>query len=394
MINLSNNCTCSELAVHPKDWKTCRASALSKKWYIHYYFYDNTLQKRKFVILKGMNRFRKLEERREATKQLLENELYQLKEKEYNPITGDFEKLPDYCIEPTTGFIDALNKAYELMKLESTTKVDIRTTIRHFEIAAKKLGVEKHAIQSIRLKHLMQMFSLMPIIKKRWSAYSFNNTRAYMMMLYKKLVLMQAVETNPIKDIPKEPVITKLRKVLTFEQRKIIDDYLQERDPVFRRFIHIFFHSGSRRTEICRVKGSDVFLDRQVFKVLVKKGRNQREELRPIKNVAVDFWKKQMKDCGPDDYVFSSTWKPGQFKLQPKHISNKWKLYVKEELKINVDLYALKHLNLDETSSLLNAEEAARMAGHSSPVITMKHYLINEEERKLERLKKVNNKFA
>src|SRR5690348_4493418 len=87
----------------------------------------------------------------------------------------------------------------------------------------------------------------------------------------------------------------------------------------------------------------------------------RREALRPIKNIALYFWKEQMKGCGPEDYVFSSTFKPGKYKLQPKHISNKWKLYVKEELNIDVDLYALKHLNLDETSSILNAEEAARM---------------------------------
>ena len=30
----------------------------------------------------------------------------------------------------------------------------------------------------------------------------------------------------------------------------------------------------------------------------------------------------------------------------------------------------------------------------SSTVITLKHYLINEEERKMEKLRKVNNEFA
>ena len=40
------------------------------------------------------------------------------------------------------------------------------------------------------------------------------------------------------------------------------------------------------------------------------------------------------------------------------------------------------------------AEAAAKMAGHTSTVITMKHYLVNEEQRELEKLKKVNNKVA
>lgn len=108
----------------------------------------------------------------------------------------------------------------------------------------------------------------------------------------------------------------------------------------------------------------------------------------------LEFWKEQLQGSSPDDYVFSSNFKPGEFKLQPKHISYRWKEYVKEDLKIDIDFYALKHLNLDETSDQLNAEAAAIMVGHTSTVITMKHYLVNEEQRELEKLKMVNNKFA
>ncbi|HEY5369527.1 MAG TPA: hypothetical protein VIJ75_11090 [Hanamia sp.] len=86
MINLPNSCTCSEITVTPKDWKTCRASAIARNWHIQYYFYDNALKKRKYVLVKGLNRFKTLNERRQATAQLIENELYQLKDKGYNPI--------------------------------------------------------------------------------------------------------------------------------------------------------------------------------------------------------------------------------------------------------------------------------------------------------------------
>ena len=75
-------------------------------------------------------------------------------------------------------------------------------------------------------------------------------------------------------------------------------------------------------------------------------------------------------------------------------ISKKWKTYVKDNLKIDVDFYALKHLNLDEISGYLNAEAAAKMAGHTSTVITLKHYLVNEKQREMDKLKKVENKFA
>ena len=394
MISLPHNCNCSDLTVNPKNWKTCKASTLERIWYIQYYFYDTTIKQRKFVVIKGMNRFKSLEDRREATKQLIENELYQLRDKGYNPISGKFVPVADNSIEPTTTFIEALRKAYDLLKLVRTTKNDINSYIKYFEIAAKKIGFEKYEIQSVKRKHLIQMLEILPSLKKSWSAYSFNNSRAYLMMLYKKLMLMQAVESNPVKDIPKEQIITKIKHVLTPDQRTRINKYLGETDQDYQRFIHIFFHSGCRRTELCRLKVSEVNLDKQVFTVLVKKGRKPGECLRPIKNIALRFWKEQLQGSSPDDYVFSSNFNPGKFKLQPKKISNRWKVYVKQDLKIDVDFYALKHLNLDETSDQLNAEAAAKMAGHTSTVITMKHYLVNEEQRELERLKKVNNKFA
>ena len=394
MISLPHGCNCSDLTVNPKNWKTCKASVLARNWYIQYYFYDTASKERKFVVIKGMNRFKTLDERREATKQLIENELYQLKEKGYNPLTGKFGPLKDDCIEPSTNFIDALHKAFDLMKLEGSTKFDIKSSIKYFEIAAKKIGIERYEVQSVKRKHLMQLLEMLPTIKKSWSAYSFNNSRAYLMMLYKKLLLVEAVETNPVNDIPKAEIITKIRKVLSDDERHRVDEYLLNKDRDFWRFINIFFHSGSRRTELCRLKVSDVNLADQTFTVLVKKGRKQRECLKAIKNIALPFWKEQLEGANGDEYAFSSNFKAGKYKLQPESISKKWKNYVKDELKIDIDFYALKHLNLDETSAYLNAESAAKMASHTSTVITLKHYLINEEQRELEKLKMVNNKFA
>ena len=238
------------------------------------------------------------------------------------------------------------------------------------------------------------MIEMCAELKKSWSAWSYNNCRTYLMMLYKKLLEQDAVEINPVKDIPKEKIIIRIKKVLNEQERIKIDAHLKSVDPDYRRFIHIFFHSGSRKTEMVRLKVKDVYLDKQTFKLFIKKGSQQREELRAIKNIALTFWKEQLDGASPDDYVFSSNFKPGKGKTTPKHMSNRWKEYVKEGLGIDIDFYSLKHLNLDETSSLLDAEAASKMAGHTSTVITLKHYLVNEEERKMEKLRKVNNDFA
>jgi len=394
MITLPNGCNCSEITVTPKDWKTCKASAMARNWHIQYYFYDTAINKRKFVLVKGMNRFKTLIERREATAQLIENELYNLKEKGYNPITGKFFIERFGSIEPTEGFIDALRKAYKLLNLEATTRQDVSSSINFFETAAKKIGIERSEIQCVKRRHLRQLLDTVGELKKSWSAYSFNNCRAYLLMLYKKLLEEDAVDVNPVKEIPKQKIIFKLKRLLDEHERARIDTHLKEVDPNYRRFIHIFFHSGARKTELVRLKVEDVNIEKQVFKLFIKKGNQQREELRAIKNIALDFWKVQLEGASPDDYVFSSNFRPGKTRTTAKRMGDKWRLYVKEGLGIDIDFYSLKHLNLDETSKLLDAEAASKMAGHTSTVITLKHYLVNEEERKMEKLRKVNNDFA
>lgn len=97
MISLPNGCYCSDLAVFPKNWNTKKAS-LAKDWYIHYRFYDPKFPKPKQRIIKGINQFKTLPERQQATRSFLQDELYMLQTRAFNPITEDLleELTPDH----------------------------------------------------------------------------------------------------------------------------------------------------------------------------------------------------------------------------------------------------------------------------------------------------------
>ncbi len=78
MISLPNNCRCSELKVMPKNWKNQHAS-LKKDWYLYYRFYDPIFKanrqfpKGKLIIIKGMNQYKILSQRRDVTNHLIVN---------------------------------------------------------------------------------------------------------------------------------------------------------------------------------------------------------------------------------------------------------------------------------------------------------------------------------
>jgi integrase len=159
------------------------------------------------------------------------------------------------------------------------------------------------------------------------------------------------------------------------------------------RFIHIFFHSGSRTTEILRVQGEHVDLKRQKVKYLVLKGQEYQWVERTIKNVALSLWQQAMEGCGPQDYVFSKGLKPGAKPIRAEQISRRWRTHIKKKLGISCDFYSLKHLNTDQTSALLGLKEASIHNSHKSTGITMT-YAVTEKERIHQKIKEIDNQFG
>ncbi len=402
MIALPNGCYCSDIKVHPKNWEKGGATSIKEDWYIHYRFYDPQFQDGKGKIkplqriIKGMNVFKTLAERRRSTEILLENELHLLKERGFNPRTKTYLVPLDteYEIQPSTYFIQALIKASEKMNVVGNTKLDLRSVIKYTEIAAKQLKIDFLPVSAVKRKHIKLILDHLPKVKERWSANTFNYYRAHLSILFNELIEYDAVEFNPVKDIKKQKHTHTIRKVLSVDERKKINDHLKATNYNFWRFMQIFFHSGGRESELLRIQGRDVDLTNQQFKVIIKKGNQSKETLKTIKDIALPLWIEVMKGCKSNDYVFSKGLQPGPKPIRPEQITRRWLRHVKKPLQISADFYSLKHLNLDETAELLDISAAAGMAGHTSPVITMKHYTIGEKNRQHVRLKSVNNKFA
>jgi integrase len=260
--------------------------------------------------------------------------------------------------------------------------------------AAIELGLQDIPLCNIKRKHIRLLLEHTGTIKTNWSAHNYNLYRAYLIMLFKVFLQYDAVEINPALSIEKQKTVLKMRETLSEEQRIIIDEYLKSRDPYFRRYIHIFFHSGSRPAELMRLRKEDVDINNQCFKILVQKGKSPKEMKRPIKNIVFHYWLEIMNEALPGQYLFSRGLKPGFLPIRNEQVTRRWKRAIKNKLKIDIDLYSLKHLNLDETAAELNDKEASKMAGRTSTAITKKHYLVNERQRDFERLRNINNPFA
>ncbi len=402
MLLLPNGCTASDLSVHPQNWKEKNAST-KKPWYIFYRFYDPLARKEfptgKLVPIKGMNRIKDLKDRQAVTKELLENEEKLLKEKGWNPITEQFmneeeEEDASYLVPPTTPLIKALIISKDNLTVVDSTRSDLKSTINVIKQAVEPLRYNNLSISSIETRHVKNILEYLYKQNKNFGNNRYNKVRAYLLMLFKELKELGAVKYNPVTDISLKTPIRKLRAVLSDEERKIIDSFLKQNYYTFWRFMHIFFHSGARETELMSVQGKDVDLENQRFKTTVKKGKEYREIWKTIKDIALPLWRRAMNKCAPDEYLFSKGLVPGTKRIRTEQITRRWRVHVKKKLQVEADFYALKHLNTTEMLDHLAELDVAKLNGHTTTAMIKTVYDVRRVERQHERLKKVGNEFV
>jgi integrase len=427
-IQLYGGCYCSEPSVYPENWKEKTAS-LNVDWYIQYWFYDPTITndkgkpKPKLRIVKGMNEYKSLPLRRDAVKTLLAVEMDLLKVQGFNPITKQFMAPIDgdtvHQVSPDTSFYEALEQSFQLLECGHDTKLDIKSNLHYIKIASSQLRFQFLAIKDVRQKHIYALLKRLAVIKPtldivvtnrkgekkvvgkgRWTNNTFNAYRKNLSILFEELIQLEATEVNPVHGLKKKKHAPQKKEVLTPDECRRVDEFAMKYDPRFWMLIHIFYHSGARTTEIFRVRGEHVNLQKQVVKYLILKGQNEEWIERPIVDEALPFWQMAMEGCRKKDYVFSVGLAPGEKPISPKQAGRRWNRHINKKLNIATSWYGLKYLNVTENidtvfAQIREAQQAAtEITGHKSSVMVAKIYDIKSAQRMGDAIKKGSKKFG
>ncbi len=395
MIQLPNGCSCSDPSVYPKNWRKCKNTELKKKWYLQYYFHDPEFKEKhkygKLIIIKaGVNRYKTLAERRAAISALRDDELNRL-HSGYNPITNETTAVFDfdYEIDPHTPSEKAIEKASNRIKGAKSTLSDLRTVKNHFKKALKQLRFDNMPIKDLKRRHVK--VTLEHLSKTRnYSNARYNKVRSYMMMIFAELVDLEAMEVNPVREIKKAKTFRKLKTILTDKERKKVLSYLKENQYEFWRFCQIFFHSGSRISELMSVQKKHVDYHNSEFHITVKKGRRYEEMIKPINISVKELWLELMNEASTNDYLFSDGLVPGLNHISERQITRRWKRHVKDKLNITADFYSLKHLHTDMVADSINLNMASAVNGHKSTTMAVNHYAVNHKKRILETMKNLD----
>lgn len=429
MILLPNGCSCSgqagdplkgtppTLSVHPENWLSPKAplrkGGKNLTWYIQYRFYDPAIttgpfRKGKLVIIKCGNNLPTVALRQKVVRDNMQHELDLLLVRGYNPITVTCSEpaapLPT-AVDPETPFVDALDRALEKLDGVKGTLEGAAIVVTYVKVAAAALRFADRPVGTIRTSHLTVLLDYMQKAnvarepkegkeKPPFTAAKFNRYRSNLVMLFKKLKTLGAVEANYAEGVERKKKVRKIRITLTDAERKAVRKHLEKTQPAFYRFVLIFFQAGVRETEIMALKARHVRLEDQSFRVTIKKGREYKEVDKVIIDSALPLWVEALAGAGPDDYVFAEGFRPGPKPIHANVVSRWWKRHVKKPLGIAADFYALKHLASTEVTDALGEQAAARLNSHTTTEMVAQVYDVRQKIRRDDKLKKVAVRFA
>lgn len=384
MLNLPNGNKCSQPSITPANWNTTKAKT-DKIWIVSYRFYCPEFPKGKLIQLKaGINRFKDLKDRQGYAQGVLIDLISDLKNG-FNPITN-------FHPEPvtTSHLMDSLRYALSKLKVTPDTRVDMSGMLDRFgkSVAAINLDLP---INQVSRKHIREILDHLERSSEKFTDNTFNYYRKYLSILFSELTEREIIGADPVKSIKKRAITRKLRQTLNERERLMVDEHLKQY-PSFRRFLHIFFHSGARVRELMRLRAKDVDLKRQRFKVTIKKGKESREVWKVIKDAALPYWSEIDLSAG-DYFIFSEGLEPGPKEIRHDQIQKRWRRLVQIPLGIGVGFYSLKHLHSDELAKELGLQAAQLVNSHTSETTT-KVYAQGEKERQMERIKKSGGGFV
>lgn len=380
--------------VSPANWTRPNAS-VKKDWSIWYYYYTD--QGRKKKVIKGMNHLKTWSERHKFTKELLDAEILKLSVPAEPVVTTK-------AFQPVKAF-DSLESALtSMVNLKRKVSVprhcnNLQTMVKRYCAVGGALGfkLKVHGTTRQMCLYILENLEkeLLRMKEKNFKSFSDKSYNRYlkdMGTLFNDLIYWEYTDYNPFAKMKKRTVVKELKRVATPSERQIIDRYIKQKDRCYWRFMHIFFHSGAREAELCRMKMTDVHLEERYFIVEIRKGQSKRKEIKAMLPEAYGHWAEIVKEGG--EHPFGTDFQPGSKPVLVDQVSKLWKRYVKDELKLgHIDFYSLKHLHTDLIAEMANLDLAKTHDDHMQEKTTESIYAVGSKKRKLDKLKQLNIKF-
>lgn len=348
--------------------KLCKAKS---GWYVHFRFSNR--QKRYKL---GINLIEDVKEREQKFKSLAKV-LHQKLKNGWNPFDDISPEDDEFR------FVDALEFAIKKKKgvIAPKTFSDYSGTIRFVKSAISNLCLDYLTVKKVKRKHIRKIIEKVKD-QRKWSNKSYNKNLGYLSAVMDELINWDLIEINPCTKIRRLPTQeSTANRTATDAEHKKITSYLKNNNFNFYVFVMSIYYTGIRPKELLDIKISDIDFENSEIILRSNTTKNKKSRVVPINSdLMAHFLKIGAKTENINFYLF------GAFDYNHKHRSklgldflkapNKikrdtatklWNKLIKVGLKIDVNLYSMKHKGSnDMLKAGIDLDTIRYIFGHST----------------------------
>ncbi len=269
---------------------------LSKRWYVYFSFRNPKTGKmeRQTPVYLGVNKLKKLSDRREAIKVLRDALEKALANGTINPYENTYSEIKIINIAQAVEL--ALKNAQATMR-ESSFK-DYKSRINKFEKWLDNNGFSGRSVQAITKKTVL--IFLNDVLEKT-SAKNRNNTRSNLSIFFKYLEDNEYIAENFVSKIPVLNAKPERNKTYTQTQESQIFNYLEKNDKLLLLMIKFVSYNFLRPIEVCRLQIKNIDFE---GKKLVVDAKNKLQKTKIIPEIL--FQEIQyLKGSNSEFYLFA-----------------------------------------------------------------------------------------
>lgn len=366
--------------------KIVKYDDLSKPWFI-FFRYNGVLIRKKYGI-NYINDYKK----RLIEANLIRDALHQKLIEKWNPLLSDLNLNfgQDMTISEALKF--SMEKKTEL----SQNTIDhYNLTVKWTIAAVEKLNLHNALVCDIKRPHIK---IIMETIKKsrKWSNKAYNKNLGYLRAIFSELIEWNIIEHNPASKIKSLKVPkTNANIPATDEQSKIIKEFLEREWFNFYVFIITIFHTGIRPEEILQMKISMIDFKNLQINLPPEITKTDIYRIVPLNKYFIEYLKRLNLDQYPKDYFIFGTLRgekrnrgisqltdfvPGPDNLHSDTAGKLWRKLVKIGLKIDVNMYSMKHLGADKKILAgVELDALKELYGHTSKLTTLTYAKVVKE---------------
>ena len=232
--------------------------------------------------------------------------------------------------------------------------------------------------------------------KRNASPRTYNNYLTATRTMFNQFKESYNITTNPFERIKAKPLVNKSEKVpLTKEERIKVREYLTEHNKHYLLCCLMVYHCGVRRTELTKLKLSDIDIKNSVIRITAQNAKMKRERYASIPQEVIELMIELNIFSAPGRYyIVGKDWQPSDVAISPKKLSDEWTRLRKHcQLHPQAQFYSLRKTGgIERAQDQLSIQAIKDFFGHTGLSAAV-NYLENHRSKGNEELKKYSQRF-